>query len=52
MPQRRSSRSRFERRTPYASRPDQVVLGRNNLNASSCQRLFSGEILRHGRLAW
>gem|GEM_PF-5727724 len=50
MPQRRSPRSRFERRA-HDSRPDQVVLGRNDLGASSCQRLFSGEILRHRQLA-
>ena len=39
-------------RTAYASRPDQVVIARNDLGASSCQRLFGGEILRHRRLAW
>ena len=39
-------------RTAYASRPDQVVIARNDLGASSCQRLFSGEILRQQRLAW
>lgn len=51
MPQRRSPRSRFERRA-LDSRPSQVGLGRNDLGASSCQRLCSGEILRRGRLAW
>jgi hypothetical protein len=39
-------------RPAYPSRPNQVVVGRNDLGASSCQRLFSGEILRQQRLPW
>ncbi len=39
-------------RQAYAARPSQVSLGRNDLNASSCQRVFSGDILRQQRLAW
>lgn len=41
----------FEHRA-YDSRPSQVSLGRNDLGASSCQRVFSGEIIHHRRLAW
>ena len=39
-------------RRAYYSLPNQVSLGRNDLGASSCQRIFSGEILRHQRLPW
>ena len=39
-------------RPTYPSRPNQVVIGRNDLGASSCQRLFSGEILQRRRLDW
>lgn len=39
-------------RRAYDSRPSQVSLGRNDLGASSCQRVFSGEILRQQRLGW
>ncbi len=40
-----------ERQT-FDSRPSQVSIGRNDFGASSCQRIFSGEILRQQRLAW
>ncbi len=38
--------------TAYDSLPNQVVVGRNDLGASSCERLFSGEILGQKRLTW
>ena len=39
-------------RRAYDSRPGQVSLGRNDLGASSCRRVFSGEILSQHRLPW
>jgi hypothetical protein len=36
----------------YDSRPNQVAIGRNDINASSCRRVFSGQILTQARLPW
>lgn len=36
----------------YPTRPNQVVIGRNDLSAASCRRVFSGEILSQKRLVW
>jgi hypothetical protein len=36
----------------YPSTQEQVAIGRNDLSAASCRRLFSGEILSQKRLVW
>jgi hypothetical protein len=36
----------------YPTRTNQVVIGRNDLSAASCRRVFSGEILSQKRLGW